>query len=76
MLKEWGRYPIDTSLEAIAVELQNKGRCLVKAEPGAGKTTRLPPYLLKSCKNILVLDKVLNKLAPAPTKTGLGSSLI
>lgn len=50
-------FPIDRHLDSIA-EALNENQCvLVKAQTGAGKTTRLPPYLLQSSKGkILVLE--------------------
>ena len=40
--------PIDAVLSDIAIALQSQGQCLVEAPPGAGKSTRLPLYLLKT----------------------------
>lgn len=50
-------FPIDDSLAEILNEL-NKNQCLlVKAETGAGKTTRLPPYICEHTdKKVLVLE--------------------
>jgi len=56
-MKEFGQYPIDPHLQGIAESLQKGSTCLIKAEPGAGKTTRVPLYLLSIIKGeILVLE--------------------
>ncbi len=56
-MKEMGQYPVDASLEAISTSLRENSTCLIKAEPGAGKTTRVPIHLLASVKGeILVLE--------------------
>ena len=59
-MKEFGEYPIDTHLSGIGAALQKGGKsstCLIKAEPGAGKTTRVPLYLLSIIDGgILVLE--------------------
>jgi ATP-dependent helicase HrpB len=56
-MKEFGQYPIDPHLQRIAESLQKGSTCLIKAEPGAGKTTRIPLYLLSIIKGaILVLE--------------------
>lgn len=56
-MKEFGQYPIDPRLQRIAESLSKGSTCLIKAEPGAGKTTRVPLYLLSVIKgDILVLE--------------------
>ena len=56
-IKEFGQYPIDPHLQSIAESLHKGSTCLIKAEPGAGKTTRVPLYLLSNIKgDILVLE--------------------
>lgn len=59
-MKEFGEYPIDTHLSSISAALRKDGKrstCLIKAEPGAGKTTRVPLYLLDIIPDgILVLE--------------------
>lgn len=40
--------PIDPALPEIAVELARSGALVLVAEPGAGKTTRVPPALLEA----------------------------
>lgn len=51
------KYPIDRQLPAMAEALNQNSCLLVKAETGAGKTTRLPPYFLeKTPGKILVLE--------------------
>jgi ATP-dependent helicase HrpB len=50
-------FPIDEQLETITESLKKNSCLLLKAETGAGKTTRLPPYLVtKTSGNILVLE--------------------
>lgn len=50
-------YPIDQQLKEITAALPNHSCILLKAETGAGKTTRLPPYLISKTKGkILVLE--------------------
>lgn len=56
-MKEFGQYPIDPHLQRIGESLHKGATCLIKAEPGAGKTTRVPLYLLSFIKGeILVLE--------------------
>ncbi|MCU0288149.1 MAG: ATP-dependent helicase HrpB, partial [Acidobacteria bacterium] len=59
-MKEFGEYPIDTHLAGIGAALQESSKsstCLIKAEPGTGKTTRVPLYLLSIINGgILVLE--------------------
>lgn len=40
--------PIDDHLATVTEALQAAGRLILQAEPGAGKTTRVPPALLRS----------------------------
>ncbi len=49
-------FPIDPYIPAIAAALQNAPFVLLKAEPGAGKTTRVPEALLASFQKILVVQ--------------------
>jgi ATP-dependent helicase HrpB len=50
-------YPIDQQLGVITESLSENSCLLLKAETGAGKTTRLPPYLItKTTGKILVLE--------------------
>ncbi len=50
-------YPIDQLLNEIKSHLQETSSLLLKAETGAGKTTRLPPYLVdQDCGRVLVLE--------------------
>jgi len=50
-------YPIDKYLDEISKTLEDSSTVLLKAETGAGKTTRLPPYLVdKVPGKILVLE--------------------
>jgi ATP-dependent helicase HrpB len=57
MKLEPNKYPIDKQLEIITESLETNSCLLLKAETGAGKTTRLPPYLVnKTSGKILVLE--------------------
>ncbi len=50
-------FPVDQQLEAITKSLSSNSSLLLKAETGAGKTTRLPPYLIsKMPGKVLVLE--------------------
>jgi ATP-dependent helicase HrpB len=50
-------FPIDNHLEEIASSLESNSCLLIKAETGAGKTTRLPPFLVNKTKGkVLVLE--------------------
>jgi ATP-dependent helicase HrpB len=46
-------FPIDRHLPVIVDSLKSCSGLIVKAEPGAGKTTRLPPALLKTIDGII-----------------------
>jgi len=49
--------PIDSQLEEIASAVRDQANIILTATPGAGKTTRLPPALLRSVSGkILVLE--------------------
>lgn len=49
--------PIDSFLPSLTASLKQKNALILKAEPGAGKTTRLPAALLaQTTKKILVLE--------------------
>jgi ATP-dependent helicase HrpB len=51
------KFPIDQQLQNITESLADNSCLLLKAETGAGKTTRLPPYLASKTKGkILVLE--------------------
>lgn len=50
------RFPIDSYLSEIAGALLANKAVLLKAEPGAGKTTQVPRYLLDRFKKILVVE--------------------
>ena len=57
MILEPNIFPIDQQLETISQALEKNSCLLIKAETGAGKTTRLPPYLVtKTPGKILVLE--------------------
>lgn len=47
--------PIDAHLETINKQLQSCSSLVLCATPGSGKTTRVPPALLKNCKNKIVV---------------------
>ncbi len=42
------RLPIDEHLDEIVTTLKERGRLVLAAEPGAGKTTRVPPAMLRA----------------------------
>lgn len=48
--------PIDASLKRIVSELSAHGNVVIEAPPGAGKTTRVPPALLRFPGEVLVLE--------------------
>ena len=49
--------PIDSHLPKVLQLLHNNANLVMVAEPGAGKTTRLPPALLEIAKGqVLVLE--------------------
>ena len=50
------QYPVDPYLPEIAKALLQHPSTLLKAEPGAGKTTQVPLYLLQHFKRILVIE--------------------
>jgi len=57
VLLEPNKFPIDQQLETITQSLSDNSCLLLKAETGAGKTTRLPPYLVSKLPGkILVLE--------------------
>ncbi|HTL12702.1 MAG TPA: helicase-related protein, partial [Bdellovibrionota bacterium] len=78
------RLPIDTSLHEILTLLERNSSLVLQAEPGAGKTTRVPPALLRATwcgdKEVLVLEprrlaaklaamRVAHELGEAPGQT-------
>ncbi|MCO4753392.1 MAG: ATP-dependent RNA helicase, partial [Bacteriovoracaceae bacterium] len=57
MILEPNKFPIDSFLDDIAQAIDTNSCVLIKAETGAGKTTRLPPYLLSRTQGkVLVLE--------------------
>lgn len=50
------KFPIDEYLETIESKAEETGTVILKAEPGVGKTTRVPAYLLNKNKKILVIE--------------------
>ncbi len=57
LMKEFGNYPVDQYLEAISNSLNESNAVVLSAEPGAGKTTRVPIYLKDKVEGlILVLE--------------------
>lgn len=55
-MKDFGDYPVDNYLDSIASSLNACNSVVISAEPGAGKTTRIPIFLKDKIKgSILVL---------------------
>lgn len=50
------KLPIDEHLPAIANLMKNHQNLVIKASPGSGKTTRIPAFLNKTFKKIIVLE--------------------
>lgn len=50
------QFPIDPYLDAIRDTLNDESVVLLKAEPGAGKTTRVPQHLMGGSKRVLVVE--------------------
>jgi ATP-dependent helicase HrpB len=51
------KLPVDDYLNEIIKNLENQNNLVITAEPGAGKTTRVPPALLQLCsKSIVMLE--------------------
>lgn len=78
MKLEPDKYPIDLSLEAIGKDFESSHCLLIKAQTGAGKTTRLPPYLLsRTDGKVLVLEprRLAAKLSAARCAEILGEDL-
>lgn len=67
------QHPIDPFLDSIAEAAGKKNTLLIKAAPGAGKTTRVPPHLLKHFQRILVVQP--RRLAAKLTATWVASQL-
>lgn len=67
------QHPIDPFLDSIAEAAGKKTTLLIKAAPGAGKTTRVPPHLLKHFQRILVVQP--RRLAAKLTATWVASQL-
>lgn len=73
-LSQFGQFPIDEYLEEITRMLFENNRLVLAAETGAGKTTRVPPYLLSKSKGkILVLEP--RRLAASLTAARVAESL-
>lgn len=49
-------FPVDAWLDDIAAAVAREPVVLIKADPGAGKTTRVPPALLKRFRSVLVVE--------------------
>ena len=78
MKLERDKFPIDKQLETITESLASNSCLLLKAETGAGKTTRLPPYLIdKLPGKVLVLEprRLAAKLSAGRCAQILGSKL-
>lgn len=74
------RFPVDEVLGDIAAALKTHNRCLLIATPGAGKTTRVPLFLLKKLptgKRWLLLEprRVAARLAATYMAKQLGEPL-
>ncbi len=72
------RLPIDTLLPEIVQCIEVNTISIVRAEPGAGKTTRLPPALLQRAgRKIFVLEprRLAARLAARRVAEELGSKL-
>jgi ATP-dependent helicase HrpB len=69
-------FPIDPFLPDITGALQNNSAVLLKAEPGAGKTTRVPQALLQRFSRILVVQprRLAAKLAAEWVAEQVGST--
>lgn len=50
------KLPIDDHLNHITDQLLSHQNILVQSSPGSGKTTRIPPHLIKYFENILVVE--------------------
>ncbi len=70
------KFPIDPFLEDITKALVQEPYVLLKAEPGAGKTTRVPQALLQTFKKILVVQprRLAARLAAEWVAEQLGSA--
>jgi ATP-dependent helicase HrpB len=71
-------FPIDVHLEDIFAAVNTLDTVILKAEPGVGKTTRLPLYLLKNTnKKILVVEprRVAAKLPATYLAECIGESV-
>ncbi len=67
------QHPIDAFLDDIATAASERNTLLIKAAPGAGKTTRVPPRLLQNFRRILVVQP--RRLAAKLTATWVASQL-
>jgi ATP-dependent helicase HrpB len=71
--------PIDSYLPAIVSSLSARGQLILKAEPGAGKTTRVPAAFLSAMGSlqVIVLEprRLATKLAAARVAEELGTIL-
>lgn len=73
--------PIDPLIPEIVKELESHTSAVITAEPGAGKTTRVPPALLSASfakdKEIWVLQprRIAAKLAAARVASELGENI-
>ena len=48
--------PIDAQLPGILASLRTQPNLVLQADPGAGKTTRVPPALLEACTALHTLS--------------------
>jgi ATP-dependent helicase HrpB len=70
--------PVDAALPAIVAALRAHGSVVIQAEPGAGKTTRVPPALLKELTGrIVVLEprRLAAKLSAERVAEELGANV-
>lgn len=67
------QHPIDAFLDDIATAASTHNTLLIKAAPGAGKTTRVPPRLLQDFRRILVVQP--RRLAAKLTATWVAAQL-
>ncbi|WP_035516172.1 ATP-dependent helicase HrpB, partial [Pseudohaliea rubra] len=72
-----GRLPVDAILDELAAALAGRGEALLQAEPGAGKTTRVPLHFLNATwlagRKILLVEP--RRLAARSAAVFLAASL-
>ena len=78
MLTHAQALPVDAILDDVIASLRNTPNLVVEAPPGAGKTTRVPPALLKTTRgDILVLEprRIAARLAARRVAQELGQEI-